>query len=119
MYQEGSSVVLKKTSDTGWSIKGSVVVAEGPVVGKLLLHVDYVKIHCYCPAIEVSVKPASSSQVTAKRAILNLTGTVPALDRIEDMSTSSQKTVKLMYSVGTYGLSAYIVFFNVILFSVV
>ncbi|XP_065919557.1 uncharacterized protein [Dysidea avara] len=72
---EGSSVVLKKTSDTGWSIKGSVVVAEGPVV-----------------AIEVSVKPASSSQVTAKRAILNLTGTVPALDRIEDMSTSSQKT---------------------------
>ncbi|XP_065920812.1 uncharacterized protein [Dysidea avara] len=71
---EGSSVVLKKTSDTGWSIKGSVTVAEGPAV-----------------AIEVSVKPASSSQVTTKRAILNLTGTVPALDRIEDLSTSSQK----------------------------
>jgi len=34
--------VLKRTSDTGWSIKGSLVVTEGPVVGKLVLHVDYI-----------------------------------------------------------------------------
>jgi len=69
-------------------------VAEGPIVGKLVLHVDCITtIISYCPAIEVSVKPASSSQAIIKRAILNLTGTVPALDRIEYMTTSSQKVV--------------------------
>ena len=47
--------------------------------------------------IEVSVKPASSSQVTTKRAILNLTGTVPALDKIEELSISSQKIVSIFW----------------------
>jgi len=41
-------------------------------------------------AIEVSIKPASSSRVITKRAMLNLTGTVPALDRVEDLSTYSK-----------------------------
>jgi len=45
-------------------------------------------------AIDVSIKPASSLQLTTKRAILNLTGTVPALDRIEELSVCSQKIVR-------------------------
>ncbi|XP_065883713.1 uncharacterized protein [Dysidea avara] len=72
--KEGSrSGILEKTSDTGWYITASIVVTDGPV------------------RVEVSIKPASSSQVTTKRATLNLTGTVPALDRIEDLSICSKK----------------------------
>ena len=39
----------------------------------------------YIIAVEVSVKPANSPQITTKRAVLKLTRTVPALDRIEDL----------------------------------
>jgi len=68
-------------------------VIEGPVVGELVLHTY--SHHLYCPAIEVSAKPASSSQAITKRAILNLTGTVPALERIEDTSSFNLKTVNV------------------------
>ena len=46
-------------------------------------------------AIEVSVKPASSSQLTTKRVTLNLTGAVPAVESVQDMSNSGHKTVNV------------------------
>ena len=72
----------------------------------MLNNLYYVGVHCknkrqFCNnvsctcfiAIEVSVKPASSSQVTTKRLTLNLTGTIPAIDSVEDMSSAGQKNV--------------------------
>ena len=47
---------------------------------------------CYI-AIEVSVKPASSSQVTTKRVTLNLTGDIPAMQNVEDTSAGGHKNV--------------------------
>ena len=44
-------------------------------------------------AIEVSVKSASSSQVTTKRVTLNLDGDIPAMESVEDMSATERKTV--------------------------
>ena len=46
-------------------------------------------------AIEVSVKPASSSQITTKKVTLNLTGPIPAAESVESMSNSGCKTVNV------------------------
>ena len=46
-------------------------------------------------AIEVSVKPASSSQMTTKRVALNLTGAIPAVESVQDMTDASHKTVNV------------------------
>ena len=48
-------------------------------------------------AIEVSVKPASSSRVTTKKVTLNLDGTIPAVGTVEDILSGGEKNViKLM-----------------------
>ena len=46
-------------------------------------------------AIEVSVKPASSSQITTKKITLNLTGIIPAVESVQDMSNAGHKTVNV------------------------
>ena len=46
-------------------------------------------------AIEVSVKPASSSQMTTKKVTLNLTGAIPAAESVENMSNTGRKTVNV------------------------
>lgn len=103
-------MVLKKTSDTGWSIKASIIVSEGPNWGNTyvptlmfclvlfkneyhLCNVVYCYLYNCFIAIEVSVKPASSSQVTTKRVTLNLNGTIPAMESIEDLSAGGKKNV--------------------------
>ena len=67
-------------------------------------------------AIEVSVKPASSSHVTTKRVTINMTGTVPAFESIENMSATGQKNVhklllctsgSLLYCVGESDVKFY------------
>ena len=56
-----------------------------------ILYVHSIILNLYIIAIEVSVKPASSSQVTTKRVTLNLTGDIPAMQNVEDTSVGGHK----------------------------
>ena len=46
----------------------------------------------------MSVKSASSLQATTKRVTLNLTGDIPALQSVEDVSTGGHKNVNESYT---------------------